>query len=86
MPENSVTFSGVPVIISSTPAPNALPSSYRIHNGVLPNGALKLLPYNNDPYCILHCIYNRKHEASTTKALTSDKDYMKIVSLAKEVL
>ena len=56
---------------------NALPSSYRIHNGVLPNGALKLLPYNNDPYCILHCIYNRKHEASTTKALTSDKDYMK---------
>ena len=53
---------------------NALPTSYRLCPDVLPINALLYTPYNNDDYCILHCIFNKEYK--TRKSLNADKDYM----------
>lgn len=51
----------------------ALPTSFRLRRCAL-SGFLDFLPYNNDDYCILHCLFPGEKPADR-KSLNANKDY-----------
>ena len=53
---------------------NGLPASYRLCPDVLPIGGLAFIPYNTDPYCVMHAIFNRENPVKT--ALNTNPEYM----------